>query len=267
MKKQYGQGMALITGASSGMGYAYAEILARQGYDLVVVSNEEEKLRQIQVAFSKKFGVDVFFFFMDLARPEAAAELHEACLSQNFVIDVLINNAGVFFFGEVVETDAEKALKMMTLHMLTSSLLCRYFGKEMKQRRSGFILNMSSMSAVMAYPGIAFYAATKIYIKSFTRALRTEMKDYGVSVTAVCPGAVATNLFDRNVVDYEKAMRYGIMMNPEKVAAIALRAMFRSRAVITPGFINKVITFLVNITPHGMILFIKRNTKIIPADR
>jgi uncharacterized protein len=265
MNRSQKAGVALITGASSGIGYEYARILAGMGFGLVLVSNEAEKLEEIRHAFSAQFQVEVRVFCMDLALHSAAQELFELCKTHNMAVDILINNAGLFFFGEVVESDPEKALKMITLHVATTSLLCRYFGKEMKARRFGYILNMSSMSACMAYPGIAYYSASKRYIRSFSRALRTEMADYNVSVTAVCPGAVATNLFDRNVVDYKKAMRYGIMMRPEIVAQIALRAMFRRKAVSTPGFINRLITFLVRITPHGVILFIKRNTRLIPG--
>lgn len=265
MKKAMEKGTALITGASSGMGYEYALELAKRGFDLVIASNERDKLFQISKDFSEQYKVKIYPYFIDLASTEAANELYNYCKNEKIEIDVLINNAGIFFFGEVVETVPELALKKMLLHTVTPSLLCHLFGKEMKTRRKGYILNMSSISAFMPYPGIAYYAATKRYLKNFSRALRSEMLDYNVSVTCVCPGAVATNLFDREKVDYKKAMRYGIMMTADKVAAAGLRAMFRRRATVVPGFLNRIIVFLVRITPAGIILYLKRNSKILPS--
>lgn len=254
-------GFALITGGSSGIGYEYARILAARGFDLILVSNEEEKLATISRELQDEFKIQVFSFFMDLAVADAAYELYKRCCEMNIHPDILINNAGFFFSGEVIRTDSDKTSRMINLHILTPSLLCQLFGKDMKEKNRGYILNMSSISTDMPYPGIAFYSSTKRYLKSFSRALRSEMLDYNVSVTCVCPGAVATNLFDHNVIDYKKAMRYGLMMKADKVADIAIRAMFRRKAVIIPGFINKIITFLVRITPHGIIVFIKRKTK------
>jgi short-subunit dehydrogenase len=257
---------ALITGSSSGIGYEYAHILAAQGYNLVLVSNEEEKLETVRKELQEKFNITSVAFFMDLADPEAARDLYKRCSEKGIQVDVLINNAGIFFFGEVVKTDPDKASKMIQLHVLTPSILCLLFGKDMKKRRYGYILNTASISTDMPYPGIALYSATKQYIKSLSRALRSEMLDYNVSVTCLCPGAVATNLFDRNVIDYKKAMRYGIMMSADKVAKIALAAMFRRKAVVIPGFINKVFSFLVRITPQWIIILIRRNTRLLPVD-
>jgi short-subunit dehydrogenase len=155
---------------------------------------------------------------------------------------------------------------MINLHVLTPSLLCLLFGKEMKKRRHGYILNTATISTDMPYPGIVLYGATKHYLKHFSRALRLEMWDYNVSVTCVCPGAVATNLFDRSKIDFDKAIAWGIMMRADRVAAIALRALFRRKAVVIPGFINKFFSFLVRITPHWVIILIRRNTKLLPLD-
>jgi uncharacterized protein len=133
--KKYTQqsGAALITGGSSGMGYEYACILASRRFDLVLVSNEEEKLESIRKDLPEKFGIQVWTFFMDLAKPGAANELYKKCHDANIQVDILINNAGFFFFSEVVKTNTEKALQKMTLHMITPSLLCSLFGADMKQ--------------------------------------------------------------------------------------------------------------------------------------
>jgi short-subunit dehydrogenase len=264
-KAEQAKGVALVTGASSGMGYEYALQLAQRGYDVVLVSNEEEKLVSIAADLADRFGVRTRAHYMDLARVEAAQELYDLCEKEKIVVDVLVNNAGFFFFSEVAEADLEKAKKKMILHMVTPSLLCQLFGKDMKARRFGYILNMSSISAWMPYPGLAHYAGTKRYLKNFSRSLRSEMLDHNVGVTCVCPGAVATNLFDKNKVDYKKAMRYGIMMTADKVVRIGLRALFRKRSLVIPGWLNKLSVFFVCLVPAGVIVFIKRNTKIFPS--
>jgi short-subunit dehydrogenase len=267
MKKRPDKATALITGASSGMGYEYALQLAAVHYDLVLVSNEEEKLTVLSEELQQKYNIKTWAFYTDLARTDAANNVYKFCQNKNIEIDILINNAGMFFFGEVVNTKPDLVLKKTLLHVVTPTMLCALFGRDMKFRRKGYILNMSSISAYMPYPGIAIYASTKAYLKCFSRALRSEMIDYNVSVTYVCPGAVATNLFDRDKIDYKKAMRLGIMMTAQKVVRIGLRAMFRRKARIIPGILNRITVFLVRITPAGFILFIKRNSKLLPADK
>ncbi len=118
----------------------------------------------------------------------------------------------MFFFCETLQAKANIVEKMLYLHVTTPTQLCYYFGQEMKKRRHGYILNMSSLSCWLPYPGITLYASTKRYLKSFSRGLRSELLDYGVSVTVLCPGAVATNLY--NLSDNLKtlAIRLGIMM-------------------------------------------------------
>lgn len=249
---------ALVTGASSGMGYEYARQLAALGVHIIAVSNEEEKIHRISKELSAAFAVKTFPVFMDLARTDAAMELYEYCASQQLEVDILINNAGMFFYDDIVEVAPDKGKIITMLHMVTPSLLCTYFGKEMKQRKHGYILNMSSISAHMPYPGISYYASTKRYLKTFSRALRSELRDHKVSVSCVCPGAVATNLFDKEKIDYEKAIKWGIMMMPEKVVCIALRGLFKRKSVITPGFVNHVFVALVRITPQWLILALKR---------
>jgi uncharacterized protein len=249
------------------MGFEMARLLAAEGYDLVLASNEEEKLVSAGKELAQAYNIKVLTYYNDLSTPGAAHALFSFCNKKNVQIDILINNAGFLLFGEVVNTDPDKITAMVNLHIMTPTLLCRLFGEQMKKRRSGYILNMSSISTDMPYPGIALYASTKRYLKHFSRALRSEMLDHNVSVTCICPGAVATNLYDRNVVDYKKAMRYGIMMRSDKVAGIALRALFKRKANVVPGAMNKIIILLVRIAPHWLILYIKRHSSILPAEK
>lgn len=128
---------ALVTGASSGIGLAYAEELASRGYQLVIVSNEEQAIREKGEFLSEKYGIEVLPLYRDLAIPGAAKELYDTCQEKNIPIEVLVNNAGMFFFCETLQAKANIVEKMLYLHVTTPTQLCYYFGQEMKKRRHG----------------------------------------------------------------------------------------------------------------------------------
>lgn len=255
---------ALITGASSGIGYAYAEEMAKRGYALVIVSNEAEAIERKGLFLQQTYGTEVVSLYRDLAVPGAAEALYRTCREKELEIEVLINNAGMFFFKETVDEKNVKVEKMLYLHVVTSTQLCYFFGQEMKKRRHGYILNMSSLSAWLPYPGIGLYASTKRYLKNFSRALRAELTDYGVQVTVVCPGAVCTNLYDLSDDLKRLAVRLQIMMPPEKLVRKAVRALFRKRAVVVPGLINRIALPIVLLLPVGAVQWLMRKTRLLP---
>jgi uncharacterized protein len=258
---------ALITGGSSGIGYAIARELAGRNYDLILVSNQLKQLEEACLSISTDFGVKAMPVYLDLAGTNAAEKLFEKCKSEHLRIDVLVNNAGMFFFGEVPETDPGKVNDIISLHTTTPAVLCTLFGKEMKERRSGNILIISSLAAYMPYPGIALYNATKLFLKGFSRALRTEMLDYNVNVTCICPGAVSTNLYTLDEADIKKALKTGIMMQPEKLARKAVKSMIQRKALVIPGFVNRFFLALILFTPHSVISLIRRNSRFLPPDK
>lgn len=249
MKKEW----ALITGASSGIGYAYAEALADRGYNLVIVSNETEALHEKAELLEQHYKVDVLPLYADLATAGAAEALYRACKQKALEIEILINNAGMFYFKPFMEERASLSEKMLYLHVLTPTQLCYYFGKEMKERRHGYMLNMSSLSAWTPYPGIALYASTKRYLRNFSRALRSELHDYGVQVAVVCPGAVATNLYNLDDKLKKLAIRLGIMMRPEQLAEKGIRTLLGGRAISIPGTLNKIVLPLLPLLPDCLI--------------
>lgn len=256
---------ALITGASSGIGYAYAGELASRGFNLVIVSNEEEAIREKAELLSQQYSVEAVPLYRDLAIPGAAEELYTTCQQKGIEIEVLINNAGMFYFNEIVEEKSKVTEKMLYLHVTTPTQLCYYFGREMKKRRHGYILNMSSMSAWIPYPGIGIYASTKRYLKNFSRALRSELYDYNVSVTVLCPGAVATNLYNLKDNLKQLAIHLGIMMRPEKLAKKGINALFRRRFMLMPGLVNKIAVPLLLLLTPGTVRWIMRKSKILPV--
>lgn len=255
---------ALVTGACSGIGLAMARRLGRLGYDLVLVSPRPEELAAAAADIAEGGGRRVHPVVLDLARPEAAAELHEAVAALGLDVDILINNAGFFFFGEVADADPARANAMLQLHVVTPSLLCTLFGRDMRQRGRGHILNVSSISAWRDFPGIAFYGSSKKYLRGFSRSLRSELGVHGVQVTCLAPGATATALYDPSVVPVERARRYGVMMDPEAVAEAGLRAMFAGRAEVVPGLLTRAMTAMAARTPQTVIDAIRRRVPWLP---
>lgn len=260
-------GTALITGGSSGIGYAIANILASKGYHLILASNQETELQEVCKEFKSKYRIKARPVFIDLAESEAAIKLYEWCRTEKLEVDILVNNAGIFFFGEVVKTKVGKAQQMLTLHTTTPALLCTLFGQNMKKRRHGHILNISSLSAYLPYPGIAYYSATKRFLKSFSRSLRTEMIDYNVNVTCICPGAVSTKLYELDASDRKKASKLGVMMSADKLANLAVNAMFKRKSLLVPGFLNRMSILFTTLIPHGIIVLIRRYSKFLPPDK
>ena len=241
--------VALITGGSSGMGLEYARALAEKGYDLLLVSNRPDQLETASHSLTEEFNVKVDTHFQDLSLPDAADVLFNWCDSEGIIPDVLINNAGMFFFKELESSDLYRVQAMLNLHITTITRTCILFGEAMKKRGSGYILIVSSMAARLPVPGITTYSATKAYLKSFGESLSYELRPYGVSVTTVCPAAIATPLYnlDEKVMDFGVKIR--LIHTPRWLVRRALRAMFRRKRVVSPSFMNVWLPFLIAILP------------------
>lgn len=249
--------LSLVTGASSGIGLKYAtELAATYKSDLILVSNQEQELNNVAADLATRFGVRTLALFRNLALPDAADELHQYCNDNRLEIDILINNAGVFFFNELIKTDMRRMELMLSLHVMTVSKMCRLFAEDMCKRKHGYILNMSSMSTWMAMPGIQTYNATKAYILNFSRSLWYETKPYGVSVTAICPGAVDTGLYGLSPKWRKVAVAVGVSMPPEKLVKIALRKMFKRKKQCMPGAINHLFVPLMKHLPDWLVFFV-----------
>lgn len=252
------QKYALVTGASSGIGWQISCELAKRGYSMVAVSNQRDALDALKEKLDADFGIEVLPFETDLAESDAAEKVFAFCEDQGIEIEVLVNCAGMLIFGNAVEVEYKKAAIILQLHMNTPALLCRLFGEQMKQRGHGYILNVSSISAIMPYPTISYYGPSKSFLRAFTRALRTELKPSGVKVTCLLPGATSTSLFNDFDVNRKLALQLGVMKKPEYVAERAVRALLRGRAERIPGFINKLTMWFIPLVPHGLIGWIYR---------
>lgn len=249
---------ALITGASSGIGYQFARELGSRGYGLVVVSNEGAPLSEKAWILRKDFGIDVAEVVMDLGVQSAASELYRFCSERNYEIEVLVNNAGVYHDRDFLDDSEEFNSMILNLHVHTPAMLEYYFGKEMSARGRGYILNVSSVTSSMAIQRLSTYSATKAFLRNFSRSTHIELFGKGVTVTCVRPGAVATGLYNLKPSALKAGLTLGYIITPEKLARKAVRAMFRGRAQITPGLSSKLLAVLVAIIPTGLLKLIRR---------
>src|SRR4028119_925016 len=186
---------ALITGASAGIGAAFAQELAARQTNLVLVARSEVKLQQLAQQLQEQYKIQVDVIVQDLTEPKAAKTVFDIVTEKGLTIDLLINNAGFGEYGDFAELNGEQQVKMIQLNILALVDLTHHFLPGMRQRRSGGIINMSSVAAFQPMPYFSVYAATKAFVLSFSEALWAENYRYGVHVLAVCPGPTETNFF------------------------------------------------------------------------
>ena len=255
--KDQANSWAVVTGATSGIGLHFAKHLALLDYNIVAVSNQSEELKQLHRNLEKETSIKVRTLDLDLSQTDAAKSLHNACKEEDLIVEILINNAGTLIVGEVVNTEDEKASKLLELHMNSPMKLCQLFGRDMVDRRSGgYILNVSSIAAVMPYPTISLYGPSKSFLREFSKAFRMEMKPHNVIVTCLIPGATDTPLLQDNPLHKSIYKSLGITKSPEWVADKGLSAMFSHRAECIPGAFNKLIVFISHLIPNFVIRMI-----------
>ena len=250
---------ALVTGASSGIGLALAKGLAERGYNLLIVSNVEKihtaaaELRALYPA------VEVLSVVMDLSRQSSARELYEYTRAHGIEVEVLVNNAGVYHDRDILDDSEAFTELIMNLHMHTPAMLCYLFGKEMRARKHGYILNVCSVTSKIVAQRLGTYASTKSFLAAFTRSLHIELKPYGVYATNVSPGAVDTGLYNIKPVFTRIGKCLGIIASPEMLARRALRALFHGRSKVTvPALFWHLLTFVILLIPTWMLRLIRR---------
>ena len=262
---------ALITGAASGMGREYARRLALMGYDLVLVDingkglEETESIVRHEVEMSVSLplrdGFKVMQVVQDLSQTDAADRIYAHTEAAGCEVEVLINNAGVMYCQGIAET-SERMLKLiMIVHMNTPLMLCRKYVPAMKERGNGYILNISSLAECMNWPGIGIYGATKRFVKDYSRELRIECQKTGVSVTNAYFGAVDTPLVPLKPGLRKLARGLAVMIPAEKAVDRALRATFRRRRGVMPGFLNHVFKPICMLLPDCLLGWIYRKAK------
>lgn len=252
--------MALVTGASSGIGLEFSRALASMGMNVVLVSNQDRQLEDVLAELSDAYPSQKFYkVFKNLAESDSADYLLDYCHSNGIDVDILINNAGIFNFNEITDTSAERLNLYIDLHIRAVTQLSRAFVLDMKRRQCrGYVLNMSSMSCWMPFPGIAAYSSTKAYIRVLSRAMYYELKDAGISVTVACPGGIATDLFGLSRSLQRFAVRIGVLATPQKFVRKALRRMFNRRKQYINGLLNRISIVFVSVLPTPAVMAAKR---------
>lgn len=249
---------ALITGASSGIGLEYARQLAARGYGIIVVSNRDGDNIRVADMLAREFGVAAVPLYADLSESGIAQKIYDRVRELGLIVDILINNAGILLFSNLERTNASEIDRIIALHCTTPVQLCRLFAADMKRRREGHILIMSSITAWTPYPTMSHYGATKAFLRSFGQSLWYEMRNCGVGVTTVFPSAVDTPLYDLDEKMRKRLLNSGLMMSAETLARKALKAMFCGRRRCLPGAMTKIEAGICAVLPaHALLPVLK----------
>lgn len=250
---------ALVTGASSGIGAEFARQLAERGYNLLIVSNEEaihDREKELQKAYPK---LSIIGLVQDLGQQSSARELYEYTRTHGLEIEVLVNNAGVYHDRDILDDSEGFTSLIMNLHMYTPAMLCYLFGQDMRKRKKGYILNVCSVTSKMAAQRLGTYGGTKAFLSHYTRALHIELRNYGVYVTNVSPGAVDTGLYNIKPAYTKIGKCLGIIVSPKMLVRRALRALFHGRSKVTiPAVFWHILTTVIQCIPTCLLRLIRR---------
>src|SRR6185312_1921258 len=252
--------VALVTGASAGLGVEFARQLSRRGHRLVLVARRKDRLEQLAKELGNARAVAI-----DLSKSDAAAKLMADVEANGEIVGLLVNNAGFGLIGRFAELDAKRERQMIDLNVGALTELCRAVAPAMIERKSGAILNVASTAAFQPGPKMAVYFATKAFVLSLTEALHEELKPHGIKVSCLCPGPTRTEfgdvagfggngLFDR------------VAMNAAEVVEIGLKGLDSNRAVVVTGWLNKIGAASTRFAPRSMVRKIAGSIKYRPGN-
>lgn len=250
---------ALITGASSGIGYELSQIFAKNQYHLVMVARRGDKLQEIQNFLTNKYQVNVIVISQDLTKHNAPQMLFDTLNQQQIKIDVLVNSAGFGDYGFFVESNWEKMQQMIQLNIMTVTHLTRLFLPGMIQRGQGKILNLGSTASFQPGPLMAVYFATKAYILSFTEAIANEIQGTGVTATVLCPGPTESGFQVTANQQASKFIKGKKLAKAAEVAQLGYQALTQGKTVVVHGFANKLLIFSNRLVPRNLVTHSVRN--------
>jgi short-subunit dehydrogenase len=245
---------ALVTGASSGIGNAFATLLAKDGYNLVLTSRNETRLQEVKSELEDRYSIDAKVIPRDLSDPKAPPEIFEILRQEGIVVGVLINNAGYNVYGRFEETDLEEELKMIRLHIGAITHLTKLFLRQRPPDEKSMILNVSSVAALVPGPLVSVHFATRAHTLSFSQALAYEFRGTNVNVTCLCPGPTRSEFFNRaSMNDVRLASGAPIrLMDAGAVAAVGYAALKKGKVIAIPGLGNRIWALMASIAPRPM---------------
>ncbi|MES2613815.1 MAG: SDR family oxidoreductase [Bdellovibrionota bacterium] len=253
---------ALITGASSGIGYEFAKLFAKNRHNLILVARNEDKLNTFAKELSQEHGVKCSIISCDLSKPGAAQEIERKVKALNLTVDYLINNAGFSNFGFFKDTDFKKESECVQVNVTALTELSKIFLPSMVAKRTGGILNVASIAAYQPGPLMAVYYATKAYVTSFSEALSNELAGTGVHVSVLCPGVTKTNFFTSANMQNSKLLKSFLpMADSASVAMAGYNGFFGHKKVIVPGIFNKIAVCSTRFIPRNLTAKIARKSQ------
>ncbi|MDR3594876.1 SDR family oxidoreductase [Clostridium sp.] len=230
----------LITGGSDGIGFELAKIFAENRHNLIIVARNKSKLEKVKNKLEKEYKIKVQIISCDLSLNKSCEDIIRIVEEKNFIVDNLINNAGIGSFGFFNEAKDGFEEKLININIIALTTLTKYFIKDMIKRREGGILNVASTAAFVGGPKMSMYYSSKAYVLSLTEALHDEVKDFGVRVSCLCPGPVKTTFQEKTGIrKSKKAKKY--LMDAKKVADKAYAEFLKGKAIIIPGYKNKLL--------------------------
>ena len=245
---------ALITGASGGIGYELSKLFAQDGYDLVLVARNKQKLEELANKLKKNFGVSAKVISKDLSVAASPQEIFDELYQESIHIAILVNNAGFGGCGHFSGTNLKNELDMIQVNLVSLTHLTKLFLPGMLEQGSGKILNVGSTGSFVPVPLEAVYGATKAYVLSFSEAIAEELEGTGVTVTALCPGPTHTGFAKRAQMEDARMFKFGFgIMNAETVAEIGYRGLMKGNRVVIPGIFNRLQMFLIKFTPGKIV--------------
>jgi uncharacterized protein len=255
--------IALVTGASGGIGEDLARELAARNYNLVLVARSADKLEALVHELHQKYGIESTAISMDLSTPNAAERLTKELETRDMTIDVLINNAGFADYGEFWNLDTNKTAQMLHLNITTLTMLSRALLPGMVTRKRGKILNVASTAAFMPGPLMSVYYASKNYVLALSEGLSEELSGTGVTVTALCPGPVKTGFQARAAMQDSKLLKNPMnpMMDSKDVAKQGVAALERGQRVIIPGITNQFLAMIPRWMPRALVPGMVKNAQ------
>jgi len=241
---------ALITGASRGIGAAFAHRLASEKRPLILVARNRDLLSSLKTELSEHYGIPVQVLVADLTQPDAARSIHVACTRNGWRVSLLVNNAGIGRFGEFLQHPLEDYDAMIRLNALAPVELTHLFLTDMRQADQGEMINVVSMAAFQPTPYMAVYGATKAFLLAFSEALAAECFGTPVRILALCPGATRTNFFTAAGLPNLSVIDTAPMQSAEAVVDVALRGLKMGRTWVVPGWKNRLMTTLSSLVPR-----------------